>query len=816
VQAPKGRRVSAIVEAIAVAEATKRDAEFLSLKDFYQLLLPRVEPNPVYALFHVPTKRHVWAKSIDDLIKKTEITNRWESWYFATASFVQPGSRTQANVSAKRCLYLDIDCGPEKHKRDPDNTYPTAKDGLAAVIAARDTIGLSPTLIVSSGAGLHVYYAVDRDLSPAEWNPLAKALGSKAAAAGLRVDASCTTDSARVLRPVGSLHKNGNRVRALLRVGPVHSPEHLREVLSASETALQRAPGASRAKLDVNAMIAPQYEPTPVSGLKIAEKCAALRRVAQAGGDVPEPEWRAMIGVVKFCVEGVDLAHEWSRGHDSYDPDETQAKFDNYAGTGPTVCASFARFNPKACASCEFNGKITTPCQLGKLSVEAVEALPPEQKPAPVSLPQWLQYESERFAVVRYGSKIGMMDFKTPVVMRGGFRNSMAPLDLSAYRSLRSNVFTDDPVKPVPVATAYLAHPRRRQYDAVTFAPGEPTPPNILNTYQGFGVEPVAGDVSPWQDTLSATVTHDASRKFVLNWLAWKVQHPGGVPGTILVFTGAKGTGKNSLFEPIVEMFGLHGRMFDDAEQVAGRFTGHLQSVAFAVLDEALFAGDPRQADRIKARVTATHCTYESKGLDPVQGVNRAAYVSLSNHAHVWQATIDERRAVVVESADTLRGNTQHWARYYSWLNGGGSAHLLRHLQGVDVRGFNPRVIPQTPALARQIELTALKSPAAAWWHTALSEGWLPGSGVQRAGFDEVAPTRIASSALRESFERHAGSRRDGEWAAAMRKIKEWVPDMHQVREAHRGARERICVFPPLDALRASFSASTGITFDSP
>lgn len=394
----------------------------MELKDFYTLLLPAAGQH---ALFHVPTKKHVWVESIDDLVKKTELAHQWHSWYFATAAFAEPGARKQANVSAKRCLYLDIDCGAEKHERDPENTYPTAKDGVAAVIAARDAIGLSPTLIVSSGAGLHVYYAFDRDLSPAEWNPLAKALGAKAAAAGLKVDPSCTTDSARVLRPVGALHKNGKRVQVIYQGKTVDYDTAVTVLAPADETFRPDVGVSRRAKLDVNAMVAPAYEPAPVSGLKVAEKCAALRRVAQAGGDVPEPEWRAMIGVVKFCVEGVDLAHEWSRGHDSYDPDETQAKFDNYAGTGPTVCSTFARFNPKACAGCEFNGKITTPCQLGKLSVEAVEALPPEQKPAPApkadtSTTPFSHIEfGPNFRVVQAGTSRWVVDGRRVVEVEG-------------------------------------------------------------------------------------------------------------------------------------------------------------------------------------------------------------------------------------------------------------------------------------------------------------------------------------------------------------------------------------------------------------
>jgi hypothetical protein len=340
-------------------------------------------------------------------------------------------------------------------------------------------------------------------------------------------------------------------------------------------------------------------------------------------------------------------------------------------------------------------------------------------------------------------------------------------------------------------------------------------PASVLNLYGGFAVEPVRGNVRPWLRVLRAVAPDRATRRYVLRWLAWKVQNPGGVPGTILLVTGGKGSGKNSLFEPGVRIFGAHGRVFDDAEQIAGRFTGHVQAVAFAVLDEALFTGDPRQADRVKSRVTATSMTFEYKGRDPIQGVNRCAYVSLTNHAHVWQATIDERRAVVVESGNTLVADRAFWSRYHAWLNGHGPAALLHLLQCIDLSKFDPRVIPKGEALRRQIEHTALRDPAAAWWHTALSEGVVIARNGARVRLESDSSTDIDKSHLRESFET-TGARRAGDWVTAMRKLHTWAGagGIVERRERTGASRARVLVLPPLDDLRAAFATATGVKFD--
>jgi hypothetical protein len=61
-------------------------------------------------------------------------------------------------------------------------------------------------------------------------------------------------------------------------------------------------------------------------------------------------------------------------------------------------------------------------------------------------------------------------------------------------------------------------------------------------------------------------------------------------------------------------------------------------------------------ADRIKSRATATTMSCEGKDMTPIPGVYRIVYISLSSHAHVWQSTTDERRAVVVGAgASTAR-----------------------------------------------------------------------------------------------------------------------------------------------------------------
>jgi hypothetical protein len=70
----------------------------------------------------------------------------------------------------------------------------------------------TPSAIVLSGGGLHVYWSSRRPLTPEEWRPLAEGLKNAALKHGLRFDAACTSDRARILRVPETLNwKNGQK-----------------------------------------------------------------------------------------------------------------------------------------------------------------------------------------------------------------------------------------------------------------------------------------------------------------------------------------------------------------------------------------------------------------------------------------------------------------------------------------------------------------------------------------------------------------------------------------------------------------------------
>jgi hypothetical protein len=758
--------------------------------------------------------------------------------YFSMAMF-KPGAvsrwrgRATANVLALQGFAMDIEGSPKKYTKadGPVKGYPDVRAVTAAVRAFAGATSLVPNFLVFTGSGgVHPHYVLCESLSPAEWLLRARCLVTLAALHGLKIDAQCTTDAARIMRAPGSIHQDSGEVvqACQWRVAPYDLAEFDKAV--GYRSGALTLPGQQPVRqvghpLILASLGATGYE--PFSYLKAAEQCGAMRQAAQdSGKNTSYHVWILAAKAASLSTEGPELAHSLSGSHAEYDAAKTDNKIASLTG-GPAGCDAWANAYGVGgpCDACAYLGRIKNPAiQLGKL----VDANPPGSVEVgdPVPSVPWVAEMNQRLALVRIGAKMIVVDFQTPCMTGRGVTVGMGYLDAAGFRAMFNGKFApaeSATAKPRPLADAWLSNPQRRQYDGLVYAP----PPvkladNILNLWQGFAVAPVPGDVSLWLAVLAALVPNESDRRYVLNWLAWKIQNPGGVPDTILIFKGAKGTGKNSLFDPLILLFGRHAMLADDPELIAGRFTWHLMYLSFAVLDEAVFIGDPRQADRITSRVTAKTMMYEQKGMDPVQGVNRCAYVILTNHEHAWRATADERRAVVVEVGGSLRAKLEFWKLYHAWAVGDGPAALLHYLQSIDLTGFNPRAIPKGEALRKQVEQTALRDPAAAWWHQCLTEGAVRyrENGVDGVTYlDDIAETEIDRSALRASYQQSAaGKFRNGsDWSAVAKRLMAWSgpTGIRKVKARNGAGREWRDVLPPLPMLRAAFTTATQVEVDT-
>lgn len=305
---------------------------------------------------------HTVHESLPEMVRRLKFVDRKKiNVFHACASFSEhrkpkskggPGGMRKAdNAAYIRSQWVDIDVGEGK-------PYASRKDALAALVAACKALRVPAPMVVGSGVGLHCYWPFTRDVPAAEAQPMMAAFANALAANGLKQDTSRTADVASVLRPIGSHHRKADPIEVkLLRDADPIDPE----TLYANVEEYTPPSKDNSALLDEWGTGGPDYPPS--FGRKIVKKCGTLALVADVRGNVEEPLWRAMLGILKHCDDGQELAHEWSNGHPEYSYNETQDKLDAWE-VGPTTCDQFSKLCEE-CDSCPFNGKITSPIQLG-------------------------------------------------------------------------------------------------------------------------------------------------------------------------------------------------------------------------------------------------------------------------------------------------------------------------------------------------------------------------------------------------------------------------------------------------------------------
>lgn len=330
------------------------------------------------------------------------IQSKGSEVYFALGAFDRAADgmfhRRQINCSTTKSFWVDIDAGEEKFlKHGPTKVYRTQRDALLALYSYIEWSGLpDPTYIISSGAGLHVYWAIETDMPVDVWRKIALVFKASHFCFGLLADPTRTADSASVLRPIGTTHYAGNTVKVLSETTPYSFEFFLSKIVAMK----QQHPEISEVRsaspqqgFDIGA--APEFlagrdsvmDDEIKSAPKRFSKIIRLHEVEGAGckqlydmyinqEHVPEPLWAAGLSIIKFCEDSDEWSRKFSENHPAYDPVETSRKMNQWLG--PRTCAWFKENNPDGCEGCPHSAKFK------ETSSPIVLAMNPDQGPVEV------------------------------------------------------------------------------------------------------------------------------------------------------------------------------------------------------------------------------------------------------------------------------------------------------------------------------------------------------------------------------------------------------------------------------------------------
>jgi hypothetical protein len=268
----------------------------------------------------------------------------------------------------------------------------------------------------------------------------------------------------------------------------------------------------------------------------------------------------------------------------------------------------------------------------------------------------------------------------------------------------------------------WLRHERRRQYDAITFAPARDLE-NVYNLWRGFACEARPGDCSLYLDHVRDNVCrgNEDHYRYLMGWFATAVQKPAQPGRVAIVLRGTRGTGKSFFARTFGSLWGRHFMQVADPKFLVGSFNQHLRDCVVLFGDEAFYAGDRKHESVLKTLITEELLTVEAKYADAETAANYVHLIMASNEDWVVPAGFRERRFLVLDVGDEHAKDNQYFAAIQNQMDGGGREALLHLLLSWDLSEFDVRDVPATRALAEQQvhSMTGLY----AWWRSKLYDG---------------------------------------------------------------------------------------------
>lgn len=266
--------------------------------------------------------------------------------------------------------------------------------------------------------------------------------------------------------------------------------------------------------------------------------------------------------------------------------------------------------------------------------------------------------------------------------------------------------------------------PKRRtvlQQNVVFDPTGKADPEICVNLYDGIALVPRKGPVGPILDLiryLTSRAAEDAEdcdhiMHWLLQWLAYPLQHPGAKLRTAIVMHGDEGAGKNFLFDLVASIYGKYGCLVGQ-DELEDKFNDWRSCKCFVVGDEVSSRQElVHNKNRLKALITSPTVQINPKNLPRREEANHMNVVFLSNEITPLALDNSDRRYLVIY---TPRAKDFTYYRALGvWRDSGGVAAFYDFLLEYPLDGFDPYApAPVTTAKKELIDINR-KSPELFW-----------------------------------------------------------------------------------------------------
>lgn len=196
---------------------------------------------------------------------------------------------------------------------------------------------------------------------------------------------------------------------------------------------------------------------------------------------------------------------------------------------------------------------------------------------------------------------------------------------------------------------------------------------------------------------------------WVLDWLAYPLQHPGAKMHSAIVVHGPQGTGKSRFFEAYSKIFGTYGRVLGQ-EALEDKFNADwAEKKLFILADEVLARQEMFHIkNRLKGFITGDTIRVNPKNIAAHNEKNQMNIVFLSNERMPLVLENDDRRHCVIWVPPKLDEN--FFAAVNQEIEDGGIAALHHHLLTRSLGDFKPWTKPPMTGAKRDLIQQSLSS----------------------------------------------------------------------------------------------------------
>ena len=260
--------------------------------------------------------------------------------------------------------------------------------------------------------------------------------------------------------------------------------------------------------------------------------------------------------------------------------------------------------------------------------------------------------------------------------------------------------------------------------DEVGFDPSGNDRQVKLNTWLGWPMQPKAGECGKFLDLIrymcNGESNGDEIYHWLLCWMAYPLQHPGGKLSSAVIMHGPQGTGKSAIFQTLARIYGDYSTVLNQRGLEDKFNSDWSDSKLFIVAEEIVTRAEMWHIkNELKELVTGEWIRVNPKNIAAYRQRNQVNVAFLSNENQPLPLENDDRRHCVIYTPPQLQPET--YDEIFDELENGGVAAFYDHLMHYDLTGFHPKKRP--PMTEAEHQLIALSLPSE---HRFINE-WLDG-----------------------------------------------------------------------------------------